>query len=210
MSLQKILLWRLRFCLACAKSTKSLLRAYRKPAQSLFQILNLSTDKYPTALWAKEVSLEKNHAISKVLIKLLSFWLTVAFLAFSFSTFLVFVNIFVKHVINHLVCMFALPQSITLMITLNQTLMPCKNLGWIGKINGSYTCWLTLLNISVPIAVTLQCTAVQQGYVVLYCWTAIANWTLLLGLTLLWDSSALVFLINVSAGSRYVDLLKVR
>ena len=39
----------------------------------LFQILNLSTDKYPTALWAKEVSLEKNHAVSKVLIKLLSF-----------------------------------------------------------------------------------------------------------------------------------------
>jgi hypothetical protein len=84
----------------------------------------------------------------------------IAFLTSPCSLFLVFVNIFVKHVINHLVCMFALPQSITLMITLNQTLMPCKNLGWIGKINGSYTCWLTLLNISVPTAVTLH-TALQ-------------------------------------------------
>jgi hypothetical protein len=125
----------------------------------LLQILNLSTEKYPTALWAKEVSLEKKSRNQQSIDQTsISFWLTVAFLTSPCSLFLVFVNIFVKHVINHLVCMFALPQSITLMITLNQTLMPCKNLGWIGKINGSYTCWLTLLNISVPIAVTLHTT----------------------------------------------------
>jgi hypothetical protein len=166
----------------------------------LFHMLNLLTEKYPHSTVGQRGIVRKKSRNQQSIDQTSIFLTDCSLPSFSFSLFLVFVNIFVKHVINHLVCMFALPQSITLMITLNQTLMPCKNLGWIGKINGSYTCWLTLLNISVPIAVTLH-TAVQQGYVVLYCWTAIANWTLLLGLTLLWDSSALVFLINVSASS---------